>query len=70
MFLRRDYRGQAIGLLGAFALLIAGVLVTGDLTAVAGDATPAEDILAIVRTADAVHAVDLTQPAAHCDVVC
>lgn len=29
MFLRRDYRDQAIGLVAAFALLITGVVVTG-----------------------------------------
>jgi hypothetical protein len=37
MFLRRDYRNQAIGLVAAFALLITGVIVTGAVAKPAGN---------------------------------
>jgi hypothetical protein len=33
MFLKRDYRDQAIGLLGGIAVLLTGALVTGQLAA-------------------------------------
>ena len=29
MFLRRDYRNRAIGLIGAYALLLAGIVASG-----------------------------------------
>lgn len=58
MFLRRDYRDRALGLVAAFTVLIAGVLVTDSLTAAEVNVSPA----------DAVHAVNLT--GSRCDVVC
>jgi hypothetical protein len=54
MFLREDYRDRAIGLIGAFAVLITGVIATNALTAAP-----------VVSTADAVRADNLTDPSDH-----
>jgi hypothetical protein len=44
MFLKRDYRDRAIGLVGGFAVLIAGALLTGQLAAKPVAESPVEAV--------------------------
>ena len=58
MLMKSDYRDRAVGLVGAFAVLIIGIIATGALA----------NAPAVVSTKDAVHAVNITT--AHKDEGC